>query len=1823
MMKNFTRFITALLAIAITQLAIAQVILPTSGQAPTQTDCEGTILDSGGTGDYQNSVETFIVIDPPGTIPVQMTFTAFDTEAGFDYVELFDGSTTSDVLIGHYEGTTLPNGGSPIVSTGGSMTLRFHTDGSVIRSGFVANWIAGGGGSGAPVANFLASDENPPANAPVAFINSSSGAGTFNWDFGDGTTSDEENPEHAFAAPGTYTVTLTAIGCTGETNTYSTTITVQELAGISVDPTSFTVTLNYGDSVIYPLTITNTGIGDLVYNIEGASLQEEKKLQVLSLINGADVDQEYVTTLQAINNYYTDYQLTEITTYNAAELEAALENKDVLLIPEQETCDGAAFATFAPLLQEFAQNGGTVIINGTNQSDCVFNTGLFSGTYQNFVSGDVTVSAPDDPLVAGVSNPYNALNVTYYYDITNADVVRVVEYNNYDVVCYRNIGAGKAILIGHDFRYSNSDMQRIEANAVQNSASAALAEGWLYISSNADTLAGSQSTTIDVEFNATDVYGGTYYQDLTFYTNDPNNPVLVVPCVLTIVGTPSFAISQGNFDFGTLMQGLIGQQTLTISNPGTDSLQILNITSDNPAYTVDLTDFALYGGGTSQDVVISFAPTEIQTYNATLSIQTNIGTFFVLLTGNGVGAPVTTVTPPAINVTIDAGTSTTVPLVLQNTGLGPLTYQFDTSTLGVILEVLAYKNGPDLTPGGEYENTFTAINTYYTNYNLTETTTSSATELAAQLQGKNVFLVPEVENAFGVPPFLDFAPVLQEFVNNGGMVVFCGTSGAQPIINSGLMSINVTGFDTGTPLNVLDATHPITEGITASFPPSNGTYPNFYSDPDVVTLVEQAPGAFGGGGSVVAYRPIGNGYVVSLTFDYFSSEENAKKLLANTLKWAESLSVVPWLDYSPTEGNVGYPDQTTIDVTLDATDLLGGTYVSELIINTNDPLNPTITVPVTLTVIGIPQIVVSETSLDFGSVIIGNDNSITIAIDNPGTDSLFITGISSSLPEYATDFTTITVPPLQGTELTITFTPESIQNFNGTLTINNNVTPITINLSGVGVGAPNTTWNPASFEVTLLAGNSTTQTLTLGNTGAGPLNFSIGGTGTTEILALTYAINTFNYTNLQAYLTANVTNYNLTEINTTNPDDLADALEGKQVLLVPQQDAALASTTVLSALGPIMNQFAQNGGSVIFIGSTCTPCITAGNMLTGTYWGQTFGVVTVSNPDHPLADGLPASFTPPAATYAFDLTDTDLIQVASPNDFGPNIDVIATRNVGSGKVIYLGNNFASTGDTNLGNLLSNAIGYAIGELPGWLSVSPNSGIVQAGNSTNLTLTFDATDMLAGVYTFNLLVNTNQPGLPVVIIPVTLTVEAFPQAAFSVDSQLSCDGIVQFSDESLNNPTSWTWDFGDGNTSNEQNPLHTYTDGGTYTISLEACNSLGCDAATYTDYLTVDFSSTYCDTIAMPADGSTLLITDCYGVLQDSGGPGNYNNSENGTVTIAPPGATSVTLTFGSIWFESCCDGVRIYDGPDISSPLLGNFKGPDLPNGDGVVTSTGGSITIEQYTDLSVVNTGFELAWSCVVITDVPTPNFSYEVIDECLGIVEFTDLSNNYPNQWTWDFGDGLGNLSTEQNPQYSFQQSGTYQVSLAACNIVGCNAVILPVTVDGVLFVDFNVPNFVQINTPVMFNDNTDNATYWQWNFGNGQTAVGNIQNPVTFYNALGIYTVTLTVTDANGCVRTGTRTLEVVSNIGIGNAQNSNLLTIAPNPSKGLFNISYPFSGSRQVTLRVFDAVGKEVYVNRQDALGGYNHALNLDGNPAGIYFVTLSAGSDMITRKVILN
>ncbi|HTL82944.1 MAG TPA: PKD domain-containing protein, partial [Bacteroidia bacterium] len=90
----------------------------------------------------------------------------------------------------------------------------------------------------------------------------------------------------------------------------------------------------------------------------------------------------------------------------------------------------------------------------------------------------------------------------------------------------------------------------------------------------------------------------------------------------------------------------------------------------------------------------------------------------------------------------------------------------------------------------------------------------------------------------------------------------------------------------------------------------------------------------------------------------------------------------------------------------------------------------------------------------------------------------------------------------------------------------------------------------------------------------------------------------------------------------------------------------------------------------------------------------------------------------------------------------------------------------------------------------------------------------------------------------------VTVAPNPVAAFSSDIQSGCDPVcVNFADQStIANPgviSAWTWDFGDGNTSNSQNPSHCYTTPGVYTVIHTAKSTDGCTSSvTTTSYISV-------------------------------------------------------------------------------------------------------------------------------------------------------------------------------------------------------------------------------------------------------------------------------------------------------------------------------------------------------------------------------------------------
>jgi hypothetical protein len=90
------------------------------------------------------------------------------------------------------------------------------------------------------------------------------------------------------------------------------------------------------------------------------------------------------------------------------------------------------------------------------------------------------------------------------------------------------------------------------------------------------------------------------------------------------------------------------------------------------------------------------------------------------------------------------------------------------------------------------------------------------------------------------------------------------------------------------------------------------------------------------------------------------------------------------------------------------------------------------------------------------------------------------------------------------------------------------------------------------------------------------------------------------------------------------------------------------------------------------------------------------------------------------------------------------------------------------------------------------------------------------------------------------VPALVPVAGFTATPLSGTVPLS----VAFTDTSTNTPTSWAWDFGDGGTSTSQNPTHSYTASGVYTVSLTATNATGSNTLTRTAYISAGETIAY-------------------------------------------------------------------------------------------------------------------------------------------------------------------------------------------------------------------------------------------------------------------------------------------------------------------------------------------------------------------------------------------
>lgn len=264
-------------------------------------------------------------------------------------------------------------------------------------------------------------------------------------------------------------------------------------------------------------------------------------------------------------------------------------------------------------------------------------------------------------------------------------------------------------------------------------------------------------------------------------------------------------------------------------------------------------------------------------------------------------------------------------------------------------------------------------------------------------------------------------------------------------------------------------------------------------------------------------------------------------------------------------------------------------------------------------------------------------------------------------------------------------------------------------------------------------------------------------------------------------------------------------------------------------------------------------------------------------------------------------------------------------------------------------------------------------------------------------------------------------------------------IVQFTNFSAN-ANQFLWDFGDGTTSTDINPLHTYTTYGNFTVTLKSYGgACGMDSVAKTSFISVDTNNACM--VYLPVTGTAQTQTSCAGSLFDSGGTGDYQDNTNSAVTIAPVAASYVILNFNSFNFENNYDYLYIYDGASTASPLIGKYSGSSLPNG-GIITSTWGAVTIVQTSDEYTTRSGFDLTWQCVYPVTPPSSNFKANDTVSCSGTIMFTDLTTNGPLSWFWDFGDG--SFSDVQNPVHTYSANGGYDVKLKTTNNIGVDSAV-----------------------------------------------------------------------------------------------------------------------------------------------------------------------------------
>jgi hypothetical protein len=614
------------------------------------------------------------------------------------------------------------------------------------------------------------------------------------------------------------------------------------------------------------------------------------------------------------------------------------------------------------------------------------------------------------------------------------------------------------------------------------------------------TLTGGQSATFTVTF--TPASAGSVNGSVTI-TSTASNPTLTIPSSGTGVAPGTLGSNPTSLSFGSVIVGSKQSLSETVTNTGGSSVTISQVGISGTGFSLSgITAPVTLTAGQSAILNVTFIPASAGSVSGNVTITSNASNpaLTIPLAGMGVAPGALGSSPSSLSFgSVTVGSNQSLSETLTNTGASSVTIsQVGISGTGFSLSGIT--TPATLTPGqsATFTVTFTPPSAGSASGNLTVTSSASNPTLTIPLSGTAV-----------TPGALGSNPTSLSF---GSVTVGSNQSLSETVTNTGGSSVMISQVGiSGTGFSLSGITTPVTltAGQSATFtvtltPASAGsvsgnvTITSTASNPTLTIPLSGtgvAPGALGSNPTSLSFGSVTVG-----------SKQSLSGTVTNTGGSSVTISQVGISGTGFSLSGITTPVTLTAGqsatFTVTFTPASAGSVSGNVTITSNAS-NPTLTIPLSGTGIAPGALGSNPTSLSFGSVTVGSNQSLSEAVTNTGGSSVTISQVGISGTGFSLSGITapVTLTAGQSATFTVTFTPASAGSVSGNVTITSNASnpTLTIPLSATGVALGALGSNPTSLSfgsVTVGSNQSLSETVT--NTGGSSVTisqFGISGTG--------------------------------------------------------------------------------------------------------------------------------------------------------------------------------------------------------------------------------------------------------------------------------------------------------------------------------------------------------------------------------------------------------------------------------------------------------------------------------------------------------------------------------------------------------------------------------------------------------------------------------------------------------------------------------------------------------------------------------------------------------